>query len=112
MAKAPDPLKRRHLIERGLDAPKALALAEAYLAEGRTQESLVFLKQAEARERLEAIREEAAAAGDVFLLRESSLALGEETPAALWRATAEAAQAAGKGKYAEEAARQAARLES
>ena len=39
----PDPLKRRHLVEGDLDPAKALALAEAYLAEGRSQEAVAFL---------------------------------------------------------------------
>lgn len=108
----PDPLKRRHELERQLDPARALRTAEAYLEAGRLQEAVAFLRKAEARERLEALRGEAVAAGDVFLLREVSAALGESPDAALWRAVAEAAAAAGKERYAEEASRQAERLES
>lgn len=108
----PDPLKRRHELERQLDPARALRTAQAYLDAGRLQEAVAFLRKAEARERLEAIREKAIAAGDVFLLREVSAALGGSPNAAHWRAAAQAAAAAGKERYAEEASRQAERLES
>ena len=39
--KIPNPLDRRHLIEKELPAERALALAEAYLEEGRTEEAVV-----------------------------------------------------------------------
>jgi hypothetical protein len=35
----PDPLKRRHLVESALDPARALAIAEAYLEEGRRLEA-------------------------------------------------------------------------
>ena len=44
--KIPDPLSRRHLLEGGLDSAKALALAKAYLEEGREVESIDFLSAA------------------------------------------------------------------
>jgi hypothetical protein len=109
--KYPDSLRRRHLVEQGMAPARALQIAEAYLEEGRAMEAVAFLMKAEARERLEALREQAVAEGDVFLLRESSAALGEEADAATWRALAEAARAGGKDLYAAEASRQAARLE-
>ena len=68
-SKIPDPLERRHLLERELPPAQALRLAEAYLAEGRTLEAVDFLRKAEAKDRLAALRAEAVAAGDSFLLR-------------------------------------------
>lgn len=111
MAKTPipDPLKRRHLVEEDLAPAKALALAEAYLAEGRASEAIVFLEKAEANERLAALRDEAAAAGDVFLLRAAAAALGEDVGAETWARAAEAAEAGGRTRYAREARRQAQR---
>jgi hypothetical protein len=44
-------------------------------------------------------------AGDAFLARELSRALGEELGAARWRVLAEAAGAAGKERYAAQARR-------
>jgi CRISPR/Cas system-associated endonuclease Cas1 len=109
--KHPDPLRRRHLVEQGMDPARALQVAEAYLEDDRALEAVAFLVKAEARERLAALREQAVREGDAFLLREVSTALEEEADAATWRALAEAAQAAGKELYAAEASRQAARLE-
>lgn len=108
----PDPLQRRVDLERKLDAARALRIAEGYLGAGRVQEAVAFLKKAGARERLEALRDEAVGAGDAFLLREVAGALGEPPTAEIWTALAEAAAAAGKERYAEEARRQAARLEA
>lgn len=120
--KIPDPLARRHLLEQALDPARALKIAQAYGDEGRVVDAIAFLRKAagsaseapavaEARERLGALRDEAAAEGDAFLLRQATAALGEEPDAALWRKAAEAARAAGKGRYAAEADRQADRLE-
>ena len=109
--KIPDPLERRHLVERKLSAEQALGLAEAYLAEGRSWDAMAFLVKANARERLAALREEAVASGDFFLVRELSRALGDEPGAECWRAVAEAAAAAGKERYVFGARRQAERLE-
>lgn len=108
----PDPLQRRVELERNLDAARALRIAEGYLDAGRVQEAVAFLKKAGARERLEALRDEAVGSGDAFLLREVALALGEPPGVATWNALAEAAAAAGKERYADEARRQAARLEA
>jgi hypothetical protein len=105
----PDPLKRRHLVEEDLDPSRALTLAEAYLAEGRAAEAIVFLEQAEAEDRLAVVRDEAVEAGDVFLLRSAAAALGEEVAAETWERVAERAEAAGKALYAREARRQAQR---
>jgi hypothetical protein len=114
MARAvlPDALARREWLERPLDAARALAVAEAYLAEERGTEAVAFLKKGGAVDRLRALCEEAIAAGDAFLLKESCRALGAEATAAQWRALREAALAAGKASYAAEAQRQAERLEA
>jgi len=109
--KLPDPLRRRHLVEQGIDPARALQIAELYLDEGRAVEAVAFLLKAEARERLSTLREQAVSEGDPFLLREVGAALEEEFDAATWQALAEAARAAGKDRYAAEASRQAARLE-
>lgn len=113
MAKAaiPNPLERRHLIEREVAPEHSLALAEAYLGEARVWEAIAFLQKAGARDRLAALREEAVGAGDFFLVRELTRALGDELPAARWRATSEAAAAAGRERYAAQAHRMAERAE-
>jgi hypothetical protein len=103
----PNPLQRRHLLEQDLAPPRALAVAEAYLAEGRSAESLDFLAKAGAEDKLRALEEEAIASGDVFLLREVAQRLGEEPDADRWRRLAEAAEACGKEVYAHEARRMA-----
>jgi hypothetical protein len=105
----PDPLKRRHLLEDELDPARALAIAEAYLAQERATEAVAFLAKAGARDRLAALRDQAVAQGDVFLLRSASAALGEEPSLEIWTRLAEAAEAAGKERYAHEARRQAQR---
>ena len=107
----PNPLERRHLIERDAAPEASLRLAEAYLAEGRGWEAIVFLQKAGANDRLAALRAEAVADGDFFLVRELTRALGDELPAAQWRATSEAAAAAGKERYAASAHRMAERAE-
>ena len=106
----PDPLERRHLVERQLDPARALAIAEAYLAEERAQEAVAFLVRAQATERLEAVWRLAIQQGDPFLLREVAAALGRPPDGASWRELAEAAAAAGKDRYAAEARRQETRL--
>jgi len=105
----PDPLKRRHLLEEALEPARARAIADAYLEAGRTAEAVPFLHKADDRERLEALRDGALEAGDVFLLRSASQALGETPSAAVWARVAEAADAAGKERYAVEARRLAER---
>jgi len=107
--KIPNPLERRHLLERDLDAAAALALAEAYLAEGRREEALHFLEKAGASERLEALAEEAICEGDAFLLRSIADVTGNEPYPETWERVAAAAEAAGKLRYASTARRQAGR---
>jgi hypothetical protein len=106
----PDPLERRHLIERPLEPARALAIADAYAKEERAVEAVAFLRKANAVDRLEALWQQALADGDPFLLREVALALGREPDAAAWRALESAAGAAGKDRYAAEARRQVERL--
>ena len=107
----PNPLERRHLVERTVAPEQSLRLAEAYLADGRAWEAIVFLQKADARDRLGSLREAAIADGDFFLVRELTRALGDELPAAGWRATSQAAAAAGKERYAASAHRMAERAE-
>ena len=107
MAKSaiPNPLERRHLIERALAPEAALRIAEAYLAEERVWEAIAFLLKADARDRLLALAEDASRAGDAFLVRELSRALGEQPTSEGWSATAKAARAAGKERFAAQAQR-------
>jgi hypothetical protein len=105
----PDPLERRHLLERELDAATARGIAEAYLAEERGWDAIAFLQKAGARDLLEQLRDQAVRAGDAFLLREAARALGEDPGAEQWRALGEAARAAGKERYTALASRQVAR---
>lgn len=111
MAKAriPNALDRRHVVERELGAAQALRIAEAYLEQGRTLEAVDFLRKAGAAERLAALRAEAIASGDAFLLRSVAGAAGEPVRREEWSALAEAAEAAGKQRHAEDARRQAQR---
>jgi hypothetical protein len=108
-SKIPGPLERRHLIERELAPAQALKTAEAYLAEGRALEAVEFLAKAEDAERLQELRREALEAGDLFLMRAVVAALGEAPDREEWLALAEAAEAAGKQRYAADARRQAER---
>jgi hypothetical protein len=107
----PDPLERRHLVERELPAEKALAIAEAYLAAGRRGEALDFLRKANASDRLVALRSEAIADGDAFLLRQVSAADSRPIAREEWQELALAAERLGKERYAAEARRQAERGE-
>ena len=113
MAKSliPDPLRRRHLVERELPPAQALKLAEAYLARGARCEAIDFLRKAGAHERLAALRAEAVAAGDGFLLRVVASALGEPPTADTLARACGAREAAGKERYAAEARRQSERGE-
>ena len=108
-SKIPNPLERRHLIEKDLSADKALAIAEAYLADGRVIESLEFLRTAEAGERLGELRRDAIEAGDAFALRAIGAAMEQAPDRGEWEALAAAASRAGKERYAAEATRQAER---
>jgi hypothetical protein len=105
----PDPLSRRHLVESDVPAPQALAVAEAYLAEGRSVEAVDFLRKAGAGERLAALRAEAIAEGDAFLLRRVAEGMAQPPTKEEWGALAEAALRLGKDRYAAEARRQAER---
>ena len=107
--KLPDPLERRHLVERELDASQARELAEAYLAEGRSVEAVDFLSKGGARDELESLAGEAVAAGDAFLLRAIANVSGEAPSEERWRELARAAEAAGKQRYAALARQQAER---
>jgi hypothetical protein len=109
--KIPDPLMRRHLIEREQPPAQALRLAEAYLEQDRALEAIEFLHKAGAEDRLVEIRRGAVESGDVFLLRELARLTGAEPERGEWRELAEAAGAAGKERYAAEARRQAERGE-
>ncbi|HYB12692.1 MAG TPA: hypothetical protein VEG67_04425 [Myxococcota bacterium] len=107
----PNPLERRVLLEKQLDPAHALRIAEAYLAQDRAVEALAFLRRAEARERLSTLLAQAVAAGDAFLVRETCTALGRSPTATEWQTVGEAASAAGKLRYAEQARRQQGRGE-
>jgi hypothetical protein len=107
----PDPLTRRHLVERELSEAQALKIAEAYLAEGRTVEAIEFLAKAGAGEQLDALRAEALETGDAFLLRAVARATDRPPELEEWRVLARAAEAAGKTRYADEAIRQSERWE-
>jgi len=108
MAKSPipNPLDRRHLVEKDLSAAQALEIAEAYLAAGRSVEAVDFLGKARARDRLAELRSLAIESGDVFLLRAVARAMEEPAARAEWSAIAEAANAAGRQLDAAEARRQ------
>ena len=109
--KIPDALSRRLLLEGELEAEKALAVAEAYLAENREVEAVDFLAAAKpasndrAREALTALREAALERGDVFLMRRVVGVLDEEPASEIWQALAEAATRAGRLQDAETAER-------
>ncbi len=106
----PDPLARRHELERALEPAKARAIADLYLAEQREIEALAFLKKANATSELERLCRTAIERGDAFLLREACTALGREPDLASWEALAHAAQLQGREKYAAAARRQVERL--
>ena len=110
-SKLPDPLARRHLVERELPPAQALELAESYLREGRRLEAVDFLRKAGASDRLVAMRTEAIADGDAFLLRHVADAMASAPTREEWQALAESAERAGKDRYAGEARRQAERGE-
>jgi hypothetical protein len=110
-SKLPDPLARRHLVEREMPAAQALGLADAYLGEGRRVEAVDFLRKAGAGERLVALRAEAIADGDAFLLRRVADSMNEAPTREEWQELARAAERAGKDGYAAEARRQSERGE-
>jgi hypothetical protein len=106
----PDPLARRHELEKALDASRARAIGEAYLAEQREIEAVAFLQKAGARDALEKLCAAAIERGDAFLLREACAALGRDPERAAWERLASAADVQGREKYAAEARRQVERL--
>lgn len=109
--KLPDALARRHLLEGGLDASKALAIAEGYLEAEREIEAIDFLRAADpaanerARELLAGLRDGALERGDVFLMRLVTAAMDEEPSSETWKAMARAATEAGRAHDAETAER-------
>lgn len=103
--KLPDPLARRHLLEGKIDAAKARAIGEAYLAAERELEAIDFLARAEAGDVLEGLEEAALERGDVFLYRAATSAEGRAVDAATWTRLAEAAERAGRERDAETAKR-------
>jgi len=105
-AKIPDPLERRHLVEKELPPDQARAIAEAYLAEDRSIEAIDFLKIAGAGEGLAELRKRAIADGDAFLLRAVANAQGLPPTRDDWQELAAAATANGHERYALEARRQ------
>jgi hypothetical protein len=103
----PDPMERRHLIERELEPDRSLAIADVYLEAGRASEAVIFLSKAGAEERLEALAGEAVTEGDAFLLAQLAAVLVRPPSADRWTRLAENAEAAGKERYAEMARRHA-----
>ena len=102
--KVPDPLKLRHLLESQSGAA-AGRTADACLAAGQTMDAIEFLVLADETEKLEALRQDAISSGDVFLLRALVRATGVAVETEQWQATADAAEAAGKLRYAADARR-------
>ena len=107
--KLPGSIERRHLIERELSPAQALRYAEAYLAEGLDLAAVAFLVKAKATDQIDALRDRAIEAGDVFLLRTVASETGVPPKPEEWKALAEGAARAGKERYAAEALRQAGR---
>jgi len=105
-AKIPDPLTRRHLVEKELPPDQARAIAEAYLADDRCLEAIDFLKLAGAGEALAALRARAIADGDAFLLRAVASAQAEPPAKDDWQKLEAAAIASGRERYALAARRQ------
>lgn len=99
--KIPDPMTKRHLLEKPMDATQAIALAEAYLEQDREVDALDFLAKAGATDELESLAERAIAAGDAFLFKSILEIQGvEEPPSERWDRLAAVAEAAGKTLYA------------
>ena len=104
--KIPDPLERRHLVEKELPPEQARAIAQAYLAEDRRIEAVDFLRIAGAGEQLAELRERAIADGDVFLFRMVAGAQGRPPTRDDWQKLEAAASAQGRDRYALAARRQ------
>ena len=94
-------------MEQQADEHQSVALADAYLAEGRVQEAIFFLAKAEAWDRLEEIGDRAVAEGDAFLLKQVGDLLKRDYDATSWLSLADSAEACGKQLYAEVARRHA-----
>lgn len=107
----PNPLERRHLIERDTAPEQSRKLAALYLAEGRDWDAIAFLNKAGDREGLASMREVAVAAGDTFLVREVTRVLRDEVSAETWRRVAQVATEVGKERFAAQATRLAERAE-
>jgi hypothetical protein len=105
-AKIPDPIERRHLVEKELPPAQALAIADAYLAEDRCVEAIDFLKIAAAGEKLAELRRRSIADGDAFLLRAVAGAQGQPPTREDWQKLEAAAAAQGRERYALAARRQ------
>jgi hypothetical protein len=105
-AKIPDPLERRHLVEKELAPDQARAIADAYLAEERWIEAIDFLKLAGAGDGLAELRKRALSQGDAFLLRAVAAAQGRPPTRDDWQKLGESATAHGLERYAVEARRQ------
>ncbi|MEE3326095.1 MAG: hypothetical protein VX252_02035 [Myxococcota bacterium] len=99
-------------MEQQSDERQSVALADAYLSEGRVQEALFFLAKAEASDRLQELADQATADGDAFLLKQIGDLLKQDYDAAKWLSLAEAAEAGGKLLYAEVARRHARSIEA
>ncbi len=110
-SKIPSPLERRHVVEKDLNVKNAMEIADAYIADGRSFEAIDFLSKVEATDRLNELRDLAIESGDAFLFQAIVRAGGEEPDKEAWSRLAEAADAAGKERYADVARRQLGRLE-
>lgn len=106
-SRIPDPLERRHLVERPLEPSRARAIAEAYLERERRIDAVAFLVRAGADERLDALAAEAVEAGDAFLLETMARERRTTPDAETWRALAARAREAGLLEYATSAERHA-----
>lgn len=106
-SRVPDALTRRHWIQKEMAPPEALAIADAYLEEGRRIDALVFLRKADASDRLRELAATAIEEGDAFLLRAVAQQLGEEPDPEEWERLAGAAERAGLEEYGHTARRQA-----
>ena len=111
-SKLPNPLERRHLIEKELPADQALAIAKAYLEDDRRAEAVVFLGKAGAEDELRALADQAIEDGDGFLLGEVSRVQQHEPDPEVWARLEASARRLGKLRYAESASRQANRGDS
>jgi len=100
-------MARRHLLEKEMEPAQALALADAYMADGRVSEAVIFLVKAGADERIDEVMEQAVRDGDAFLLKQIVDASRRECGPERWLALAEVAESAGKQRYAEMARRHA-----